>query len=419
MKTTDMHGIPVPSNPSRLCLVTETWPPEINGVAMTLSRLMAGLSAMGWQVTIVRPRQKSDRSVDPSGDIEHWLVPGLPIPGYQGLRFGLPMLEKLRKSWRKHRPDLVHIATEGPLGWAALKMARLLDIPVTSSFHTNFHRYCKHYHVSWLRGLVMQHLRGFHNQTCMTMVPNKLQQAILQEDGYKNVVVLGRGVDTELFSPARRNQQLRNLWGLRSSEIGVLHVGRMASEKNLTGVIQAYEAIRRIQPTARMIWVGDGPQLKKMRRQYPEHIFCGSKTGLELAVHYASADVFLFASMTETFGNVVTEAMASGLAVVAYDYAAANLFIKNEVNGMSVPFADQAYFCEAAEKLVSGHPHQLRQLGAVARLTVEPFGWHIITAAFDRMLRDTISGRASADHSPAASAVAEMNNSSNCHKYSK
>jgi len=419
MKTTDMRCIPVPCNPSRLCLVTETWPPEINGVAMTLSRLMTGLSAMGWQVTIVRPRQKSDASSAKSGDIEHWLVPGLPIPGYRGLRFGLPMLEKLRQSWRKNRPDLVHIATEGPLGWAALKMARLLDIPVTSSFHTNFHRYCKHYHVGWLRGLVMQHLRGFHNQTCMTMVPNKLQQAILQEDGYRNVVVLGRGVDTELFSPARRSEQLRNLWGLGSSEIAVLHVGRMASEKNLNGVIRAYEAILRVQPAARMIWVGDGPQLKKMRRQYPEHIFCGSKTGGELAVHYASADVFLFASMTETFGNVVTEAMASGLAVLAYDYAAANLFIKHEINGMSVPFADQAQFCRVAEKLVVGHPLKLRQLGAAARLTVEPFGWHIITAEFDRMLRDAVSGKAPSGQGFAASAVAEMENSSNCHKYSK
>jgi len=420
MNTIKQTGAPVTTRASRLCLVTETWPPEINGVAMTLSRLMTGLSAMGWQITIVRPRQKSDATSDAIDGIEHWLVPGLPIPGYQGLRFGLPMLEKLRQSWREKRPDVVHVATEGPLGWAALKVARLLNIPVTSSFHTNFHRYCKHYHVGWLRGLVMRHLRGFHNQTYMTMVPNALQQAVLQDDGYQNVVVLGRGVDTQLFSPARRSESLRRAWALREDEIAVLHVGRMASEKNLSGVIEAYEAMRRLLPTARMVWVGDGPQLKRLQRHHPDHIFCGSKTGEALAEHYASADVFLFASLTETFGNVVTEAMASGLPVVAYDYAAANLFVRHGVNGMLAPVGDQATFCHMAATLANKQGH-LRVMGRAARLAVEPCGWTTITAQLDHWLREAI------ESSVRVSASAEIQNnlgrlaanSSNCHKYCK
>lgn len=169
----------------KLALVTETWPPEVNGVAMTLSRLVDGLRAQGCDVSLVRPRRRTDASA-----LAHeLLVPGLPIPGYAGLRFGLPVVGQLRRQWRRQRPDVVHIATEGPLGWAALHVARSLNIPVASTFHTNFHRYCAHYRVGWLRGLVTRHLRTFHNRSAFTMVPNAALQATLQQEGYRNVAV--------------------------------------------------------------------------------------------------------------------------------------------------------------------------------------------------------------------------------------
>jgi len=373
----------------RLVLVTETWPPEINGVAMTLNRLVQGLLDRGWRVTVVRPRQRSDSNLLAMATVQHLLVPGVPIPGYAGLRFGLPMFEKLRETWKAEPPDVVHIATEGPLGWAPLKAARLLGIPVTSSFHTNFHRYCRHYRMTWLRGLVSRHLRRFHNQTAFTMVPNQFVRETLQNDGYRNVVVLGRGIDTGLFAPQRRSLALRAEWGLGDDGLAVIHVGRIAAEKNLGLVLQAFEAIRRCQPQAKMIWVGDGPQLKRLRKQNPDHIFCGARTGVELAEHYASADLFLFPSMTETFGNVVTEAMASGLAVVAYDYAAAQTFIGTDINGVVVPYGNAQLFIDQAVTLAT-EPDTLRRLCMAASAAVAGHGWEQVCREFEEGLLQAV-----------------------------
>ncbi len=369
----------------KLALVTETWPPEINGVAMTLSRLAGGLHSLGWQVDLVRPQQRSDAG-DAPGQL---LVPGLPIPGYAGLRFGLPVVNRLRRHWKQHRPDVVHIATEGPLGWAALHVARSLRIPVTSTFHTNFHRYCAHYRIGWLRGAVTRHLRTFHNRSVFTMVPNAVLRQTLQQEGYRNVVLLGRGVDTQLFSPTRHNPALRAQWGATDQDLVVIHVGRIAPEKNLRTLEAAFKEIERLNPRARMVWVGDGPELEQLRRRYPHHIFAGAKLGQELAEHYASADMFLFPSQTETYGNVVPEAMASGLAVVAFDYAAAALYVKHQHNGALVPFGDQQEFVRTAAAL-AGNPQLIGQFGRLAGAAVEPYSWSAVCHQFNDYLHAAV-----------------------------
>lgn len=373
-----------------LALVTETWPPEINGVAMTLSRLAGGLTEMGWQVGLVRPRQRNE--IEPHAPaMPQLLVPGLPIPGYAGLRFGLPVANRLRQHWRQQRPDVVHIATEGPLGWAALNVARSLGIPVTSTFHTNFHRYCSHYRIGWLRGMVMRHLRTFHNRAAFTMVPNAVLRQTLQQDGYRNVVVLGRGVDTELFHPSRRDATLRAAWGAQDDDLVVIYVGRLAPEKNLGALESAFEQIAQRNHRARMVWVGDGPELERLRRRHPQQVFAGPRLGLELAAHYASADLFLFPSLTETFGNVVPEAMASGLAVVAFDYAAAALHVRPGENGVLVPFGDQQAFVRQASVLAA-QPQTVTAYGRLARTSVAAHSWGAVCRQFDDYLRQAESG---------------------------
>lgn len=376
-----------------LALVTETWPPEINGVAMTLSRLADGLAERDWRVRLVRPRQVAD-SGGAGIHQEHLLVPGLPIPGYAGLRFGLPMHDMLRRHWSESRPDVVHVATEGPLGWAAMSVAQRLAIPVTSSFHTNFHRYCRHYRLGWLRGAIMRHLRGFHNRSELTMAPCETLCSTLRQEGYRNVVALGRGVDTGLFDPARCSQTLRAAWGVGPEDTVAIHVGRLAPEKNLRTVAAAFSAMERLSPHLLMVWVGDGPQLNKLRRQYPHHVFTGAKVGEELATYYASADIFLFPSLTETYGNVLPEAMASGLAVVAFDYAAAALYVRHGENGLLAPYGDTAAFIQQAERLVQA-PKQVRQFGIRARETVDSHSWEAVCGQFDRYLRIAANGGAS------------------------
>jgi glycosyltransferase involved in cell wall biosynthesis len=375
----------------QLSLVTETWPPEINGVAMTLSRLSEKLAERQWQVHVIRPRQNGEQPAAEPSPLTHFLVPGLPIPGYAGLRFGLPVTAMLERAWTERRPDVVHIATEGPLGWAALKVARRMLIPVTTTFHTNFHRYCRHYRMGWLRGVVTRHLRTLHNQSAVTMVPDAALRQTLQQEGYRNVVVLGRGVDAGLFDPARRSKALRAAWGVRDNDLIALHVGRMAPEKNLDVVVQAFEQLKRRQPNARMVWVGEGPLYAKMQRRYPDHVFAGSRRGIDLAEHYASADVFLFPSLTETYGNVVPEAMASGLAVVAYDYAAAAMHITHKQNGLLAPFGDTERFLRRVSGLASD-PDQLRRLGAAARETVLRHSWEDVSGVFEHYLHQAMQG---------------------------
>ncbi len=222
-----------------ISLVSETWLPEINGVAMTLSNLTRGLLQRGWQVTVVRPRQRAESMAPSAHNLTHFLIPGLPIPGYAGLRFGLPLTERLKKAWKTQRPDVVHVATEGPLGWAAMRAAESLNIPVTTTFHTNFHRYCGHYRIGWLRGIVTRYLRVLHNRAQYTMVPSQTSKAVLQEEGYLNVEVLGRGVDIDLYHPKRRSEILRESWGAKSNDIVAVYVGRIAAEKNLALVAMA------------------------------------------------------------------------------------------------------------------------------------------------------------------------------------
>lgn len=372
-----------------VALVTETWPPEINGVAMTLARLAHGLHERDWRVTLVRPRQP----LDVADVLEHITVPGIPIPGYAGLRFGLPIIRTLHKSWQDNRPDIVHIATQGPLGWAALKVAHQLSLPVTTSFHTNFHQYCRHYRLGFARGLVQRYLRLFHNQAKCTMTPNESLSNMMREEGYRNVVTVGRGVDGELFSPQRRDLNLRAQWGLQEQDIAVIHVGRMAAEKNLQGVVEAFRHIQQMQPRAKMVWVGDGPQLAGLRKRYPEHVFAGAQIGEALARHYASADLFLFASLTETFGNVVLEAMSSGLAVIAYRYAAAASYIRHDQNGLLADFGDSDAFNRIAATLAT-QPQRIALLGKEARAGLQEAPWDAVCEQFEKLLRDAAEVKA-------------------------
>ena len=302
------------------------------------------------------------------------LVRGAPIPCYPHLRLGLPAGRTLRRLWRNRPPDLVHIATEGPLGWSALCAARALDIAVSSDFRTNFQAYSGHYRLGWLRGPIAAYLRRFHNLSGCTMVPTEALRSQLQAAGFERTVVVARGVDTQLFDPARRSQALRQQWGVVGDERVVLYVGRLAAEKNLDLLLQAFAVMRQADPRTRLVLVGDGPLGDSLRRQCPTAVFAGQRSGAELAAHYASADLFVFPSLTETYGNVTPEAMASGLPVLAFDHAAAGQLIVHGESGWLAPCADAAAFVQLAQRL-AGDGAATRRAGQAARRSVLELGW--------------------------------------------
>ena len=393
-------GLP---RPLRIACVTETYPPEVNGVAMTIARLVQSLRARHHVVRVVRPRQAGD--VGPTGVDGHEdvLVRGVPIPRYQGLRMGLPCTGTLVKLWKKERPDVVHVATEGPLGRSALLAARALGLPVCSEFRTNFHAYSQHYGFGFLRRPIMAYLRRFHNATQCTMVPTQALHDDLHTEGFHNLMTVARGVDVRRFDAAHRSDALRAQWGAGTDDLVVTCVGRLAPEKNLTTLLAAFEAIRRGQPRARLVLVGDGPMRKELQARCPEAVFAGQRIGDDLAAHYASADLFLFPSVTETFGNVTTEAMASGLAVVAFDYAAAQRLIRHGENGALAPFDDTAAFVATAARTAADLAN-CRVLGARARISVMALDWDSIAAQVEGVMASVMRQVQPADDYAFASA---------------
>ena len=320
----------------RIAVVTETWPPEVNGVALTLAKLVHGLCQRNHAVQLIRPRQDKNEMALVQDDMSELLLTGLPIPRYPQLKLGLPSKKALIRAWTLHRPDLVHIATEGPLGWSALRAARRLRLPVTSDFRTNFHSYSKHYGVGWLRKPIVAYLRKFHNNTACTMVPTHLLKSELQKLGFDNLRVVARGVDTGMFHPRHRSETLRQSWGADDNTLVLLSVGRLAPEKNLDLVVKAYQALRAAQRPVRLVFAGDGPYRAELQARCPDAVFLGMCDHQTLSTVYPSADLFLFPSLTETFGNVTLEALACGTPVLAFDSAAASELVQANRNGWLV-----------------------------------------------------------------------------------
>lgn len=368
----------------KITFVTDTYTPQANGVATTLERLVSGLRDRGHLVDVVRPAVLAC-------DEEGLEVPSFGLPGYREVRFGFPMRMVLQARWFKRRPDVIYVATETPLGASAISAARALGIPAASGFHTNFQQYMAHYRMPLLEKATMSYLRHVHNRSVCTFVPSHDVIDQLDAKGFENLQLLPKGVDTRLFSPGKRSLALRQSWGVGTGSVVGLYVGRLAAEKNLPLVIDTFREIQKRIPDFKGVFVGDGPKLEELKREYPDFIFAGVQRGETLAEHYASADLFIFPSITETFGNVTLEAMASGLAVVAYNYAAARQHIVSGVNGFTVPFDDREAYLEQALKAATCDLALLREK---ARASARKVRWKKVVKRFEKQLQGL------ADHEP-------------------
>jgi len=383
----------------RVGIVTETYSPEINGVALTVAGLAHGLARAGHAVQLVRPRQKSDDADTASAErIGTTLVRGVRLPRYPGLQFGLPAGRRLRALWKNERPDAIYVATEGPLGLSALRAARELGIPASTGFHTRFDDFARHYGFGALTSLVFAYLRRFHGLGAATFVPTVELAEFLAGRGFHNVVRLPRAVDTTVFCPSRRDEALRAQWGVGPDQLAVIYVGRIAPEKNLPLAVRSFRALQRLFPQARYIWVGEGPARAALAAQNPDFVFAGIKCGEELARSYASADLFLFPSLTETFGNVTLEALASGLPTVAFDYGAAREHLTADC-GRCVARGDEDGFAAAA-CLLAGDAKAFAAARKAARKRVDHLDPQTVVADFAQALAE-LSGVSAAQPDPA------------------
>ena len=373
----------------RIAVVTETWPPEVNGVAMTLAKLVQGLSHRNHDVQLIRPRQTKTDSPMSDASLEEVLMRGMPIPRYPELKLGLPSKKTLVKTWTLRRPDVVHIATEGPLGWSALQAAKVLKLPVTSDFRTNFQSYSKHYGVGWLRKPIVAYLRKFHNATACTMVPTRELMRTLSQNGFANLKVVSRGVDTKLFNIAKRDTRLRSSWGATDDTKVLISVGRMAPEKNLDQVLKTYDALKSTGQAFKLVMVGDGPLKEQFQKRYPEIIFPGMLSQTNQAAYYASSDLFIFPSQTETFGNVTLEALASGIPVLAFDCAAARDWVQTGVNGWLIAENNPEGFAAQAVTVFNSKD-LLDQITQSTRQQVVHLDWDQIAEQVESVFWDAI-----------------------------
>ena len=367
----------------KFTIVTDTFPPDINGVARTLQQLAGGLVNCGHEVTVVHPGiLEQSEGLDRMNEQRVW---GIGVPMYSSLRMGIPRKVRFLREWSSDRPDAVYVATEGLLGFSALRAARELEIPVVTGYHTHFPSYLQHY-VPSIRELASGYLRFLHNQSDCTVTPSKDVALELHGAGYHNVAVLGRGVDTELFTPDKRDALLRQRWSARPESVVMLCVGRVAVEKNLPAAFCAFRSLQRRYPDSKMICVGDGPVMADYRERYSEVVWTGARRGEELARHFASADLFLFPSLTETYGNVLPEALASGLVTVSFDYAASAELVSHGVNGFSV---DRSEGNEGFERCVD-HALSLRKqwksISCEARSTTDNLSWNRIFRRFETIM---------------------------------
>lgn len=359
----------------KIAVVTETWPPEINGVALSLLQICKGLQKLGHKIMLVRPMQKNaSLEFIPNKEC---LVNGQTIPKYSQMQFGWPQYWKVSKSFDEFVPDLVHIVTEGPLGLAVLQVAKSKRIPVSSGFHSAFQDFSRFYDLAFMIKPIQHYLKWFHNNTQLTCVPSQDTADAIRNFGVNcDVEVIKTGVDVEKFSPKFRSTLRRKLWGASEETTVMLYVGRVSAEKEIQVLIDNYSDLKKDPAkNLKLVIVGDGPDLERLKKYTcgSDVIFTGSLSGDALSEAFASANVFVFASQVETFGNVVLEAMASGLPVVAYDYACAKQHLDSETAWLS-PLGDVASLSQHIKNLPNNKI--LNAMGQIALSKVQEVGWN-------------------------------------------
>jgi phosphatidylinositol alpha 1,6-mannosyltransferase len=302
----------------RLALFTDTFSPQLNGVARTLERLVTAVESRGGQV---RVETVEDPGAHRDARVVRW--PSAPFWAYPQLRMSAPLRANVTAGLKEWQPTLVHATTPFGIGLAGRAAARAMGIPLVTSYHTAFDEYLKHYGLSVLDRASWPYLRWFHNSGRRTFAPSRHVASQLLSQGFRDLRVWGRGVDPVRFHSRYRSEPMRAQMGAAPDDFVVAYVGRVAPEKQIPLAIDAMRGVIERHPHVRLAVAGDGPALADCRARAPERSwFAGPLTGDALSSFYASADCFVFPSTTETFGNVVLEAMASGLPVIAPDIGA-------------------------------------------------------------------------------------------------
>jgi phosphatidylinositol alpha 1,6-mannosyltransferase len=366
----------------RVLFCTDTYPPQINGVSIVTALSVAGLTRLGWECAVVAPEYPEDMRIqwrgepDPPG-VQVLSLPSVALPRYPEVRLALPRASRVHRLTESFRPDIIHCETEFTVGRMGQLAAARAGIPVVSSYHTDFGRYTEAYGFPWLRKRVSAYLARFHGRSLRVYTPSTASREEVKRLGAPDVEVWGRGVDTELFHPGRRSQAMRAVLGM-GSRFTFLYVGRLAPEKRPEQVLEAFRLASEILPRGviHLIFAGSGPREAELRATAPPGVtFLGMlERQSRLPDVYANADAFVFASVTETLGLVVLEAMASGLPVIASPAGGVRDHLLDGENGIACHEGDAAEMARAMIRL-TGDWTLSRRLASGARRTAEQLSW--------------------------------------------
>lgn len=350
----------------RVALFTGAYNHIADGVSLTLNRLVAFLEKSDTEVLVFAP-SVDNPPVDHAGTLVP--VPSIPVPGRREYRIALGLTEFAQQRLIDFQPTLFHVATPDILGFRALKLAKRWNVPVVASYHTHFSSYLKYYGFGAFETGLWKYLTGFYGQCAHVYVPSESMADVLRSHGIDSGLRLwARGVDTSRFSPALRSMEWRRTHGVRDDEVLVCFVGRLVWEKGLRVFADVIQGMQRRGVPHRSMIVGDGPAFDQLVDELSDTIFTGYLKGSALSRAYASSDLFLFPSDTETFGNVTLEAMASGLPSVCADATGSRTLVENGETGLLVPPGDSTAFLDAVHHLVDDAPERRRMgIGALRR----------------------------------------------------
>lgn len=386
--------------PPRVLFCTDTYAPQMNGVSVVTAHSIRGLAERGWRCEVVAPRYP--RSAHVNGLERTGLesrvtsLPSAPMPGYRDIRLVAPAYRAVADAIDRFRPDLVHCQTEFMVGRLGQVAAARRGIDLVSSYHTDFGRYAEAYGAPFLRRPVTEYLARFHRRSRRVFTPSAAARADLAAMGVRTATVWGRGVDTTVFSPARRSPEARDRLGL-GSRFTFVHVGRFAAEKNVELVLEAYRRASASVPQGvmRLVLAGTGPREAALRSAASEGVTFLGHLDRETALPelYANADAFVFASTTETLGLVVLEAMASGIPVIAAPAGGVRDHLRHEENGLAYPPGDVDALA-AAMKFLASEPRYAMELGGRARDTAGRLTWESELDRLDAAYRAVLAGSA-------------------------
>jgi glycosyltransferase involved in cell wall biosynthesis len=366
----------------RILFCTDTYPPQVNGVSVVTAISVAGLRDRGWECAVVAPRYPPGEGsvfteARTGGESVLESIPSVAMPRYPDIRLAAPSYSAIVGLVRRFKPDLVHSETEFVLGRLGQLAGARTGLPLVSSYHTDFARYATAYGVPWMRGPIARYIARFHRRSRRTYTPSNPARDDLGRAGVRDVEVWGRGVDIEAYHPRHRTAAWRERRGI-GDRFTFVYVGRLAAEKRVEQIVAAYTVARGALPpdSTRLVIAGAGPQEAALRAAAPpDTIFLGYlDRRVELPTLYASGDAFVFASLTETLGLVILEAMASGLPVIAVPAGGVADHLRDGVNGLAIPAADVSAMAAAMAALATDRTLAHR-LAAGARATAEALSW--------------------------------------------